>query len=376
MGTPMAPTYAHLVMGYFEILLFSQCTTIFSSRITDDIIKNYFRYLDDIFIIWKTEFGDFNIFFNLISSIHSDFKFTLTHNEHKLNFLDISVIKLGSIIHTDIYYKETDSKMYLHFYSNHPRHIKRNIPYCLANRICRIVSDPKILEFRLHELYINLHDLKYPKNLILDAINKAKINQFTVKEASSNQSVQPFVFDYNSKFLDLYNTHINPILRHINNSCFYNNPLHFVKSLRQPNSLMKILNSNTYYSVKTCDYKKCKTCTSIIPSKSFIKINNTHLYFNYNMNCRTSNVIYILICKKCNKYYVGETSLQLNLRINLHRQHINHTHYSILNVSNHLRECNLGFNVVPIFKLFVNSTYIRKNLENYFINILNPELNR
>ena len=36
---------------------------------------------------------------------------------------------------TDINYKITDTEQHLHNQSNHPRHIKRNIPHNLARRI-------------------------------------------------------------------------------------------------------------------------------------------------------------------------------------------------------------------------------------------------
>ena len=148
-----------------------------------------------------------------------------------------------------------------------------------------------------------------------------------------------------------------------------------MKCLRQPNSLFNVLNKSYNFSVEPCNLKRCKCCKSIIPKKDYLDVNGQYIYFNNHMNCTTDNVIYILFCNKCNHFYIGETSLALNLRINLHRQHINNPIYSILHVSNHLRHCSLGFSVIPIYKVPYNSNYLRKHLENYFISYLKPQLN-
>ena len=93
------------------------------------------------------------------------------------------------------------------------------------------------------------------------------------------------------------------------------------------------------------------------------------------MCCTTKNLIYILFCNNCNKFYVGETSMALNLRINLHRNHITNNNYGHLPVSTHIKTCNKLFSVIPIFKLHTNSDYIRKKMEDNFIFLLKPELN-
>ena len=41
-----------------------------------------------------------------------------------------------------------------------------------------------------------------------------------------------------------------------------------------------------------------------------------------NATCTSSNLIYIIICKKCKLYYIGETSNTLNARISQHLNHI------------------------------------------------------
>ena len=88
--------------------------------------------------------------------IYSDIDFTIEKSERQLSFLDILLIKDGTRLNTDIYFKVTDTKQYLNFYSCHPRHTKKSIPYNLARRICTIMSDEKLKDRRLSELFQSL----------------------------------------------------------------------------------------------------------------------------------------------------------------------------------------------------------------------------
>ena len=75
-------------------------------------------------------------------------------------------------IETDIYYKETDSKQYLLFYSCHPRHTKINIPYNLARRLRTIISEEKVLEKRMRELMSFLSKQNYPEQIIEHSVQQ------------------------------------------------------------------------------------------------------------------------------------------------------------------------------------------------------------
>lgn len=94
------------------------------------------------------------------------------------------------------------------------------------------------------------------------------------------------------------------------------------------------------------------------------------------MNCRSKNLIYLIICDNCSQFYVGETSIALNLRVNLHRNHINNENYGFLNVSLHIRNCGKSFKIIPFYKIPDSySTFLRRKMEWFFIKMLLPELN-
>ena len=77
-------------------------------------------------------------------------------------------------IETDIFYKETNAHRYLHFQSAYPHKIKGNIPFTLAQRITRIVSNENRRQQRLSELAHFLKKCNFPENLITKNTERAK----------------------------------------------------------------------------------------------------------------------------------------------------------------------------------------------------------
>ena len=81
--------------------------------------------------------------------------------------------KSGTKIWMDIYNKPTDSKWYVLFTSNYPRHCLTNILFSLARRICTIVENESVKEKRIKEIKKALIEQKYPKSLIEASILRA-----------------------------------------------------------------------------------------------------------------------------------------------------------------------------------------------------------
>ena len=130
--------------------------------------------MDDCYINWV--FGEeyLNEFHKLLNSLNSNIKFTTEYNTGQITFLDVLIKKDQDRLLTDTNYKITDTKQHLDYSSNHPRQIKRNIPYNLARRICTIVDTDYDKEKRLQELSDRLSKRGYPKDLINNGTTKAK----------------------------------------------------------------------------------------------------------------------------------------------------------------------------------------------------------
>jgi hypothetical protein len=84
-------------------------------------ILDYYRYVDDILIIYGEQetniintLGDFN-------TIHPKLKFTIQQQTHnKLNYLDLTVTKIQNSLNFERYRKPTTTNLILHNTSCHP----------------------------------------------------------------------------------------------------------------------------------------------------------------------------------------------------------------------------------------------------------------
>lgn len=388
MGTKFAPNYATLVLGYLEIKFYEKLKNRFTDTIAEKVKTNFLRYLDDIFFIWDKNDGNVIEVRNLLNSLDSQLSFTCDQIGSRVTFLDVVVISENSEITTDIYYKPTDTKRYLNYHSNHPRHVKNNIPYNLARRICSIVVRPNLLSLRLAELKQNLVRCNYPAKLVEVGINKAlsiPLNEIrAAKEIESNETELPFITTYNPNYSNNFGAAKNVVefLKECPGLEPVFNKTEVIKSNRQPPNLKNILtkarlHTSENYTVTKCGDKRCKLCTEIIEGCSFNFEKNYSFRVNCNMNCSTLNCIYVIRCAGCSKLYIGETN-NFRLRTNLHRDHV--TNNRGLHVSKHIYECtklkSKKFDIMPFYKVKRDCESLRKQKETYFINKFKPDLNK
>ena len=327
--------------------------------------------------------------------MHPNIKFTMECSDKELPFLDILIKKEKTSIITDIYHKTTDTKQYLHFKSAHERHIKTNLPYCLARRVCAIVSDENLRLLRLEELKISLLQRGYPELLINDGILKAlnlSIEELRTPKQKINDEheIIAFVSTHNKNNAELFPIIHNslPMLRQDKKLDEMFGKHKIIKSKRQPKNLKHILTSAKYVStqnatekflVSKCTDKRCGTCPHLLEGSNFKFDNGKIFELKSNFNCNSKNVIYAILCPTCQKTYIGQTS-NLRNRVTLHKQHNRDSKYRCLFVNQHLADCGKGdFRISPIYQLYPKSGNITAQLEKkerYFIDKYNPSLNR
>ena len=85
------------------------------------------------------------------------------------------------------------------------------------------------------------------------------------------------------------------------------------------------LNGRVFYTFKKCGKSSCKVkCVDnelILPSNNFrctVNSRNFVVLTDSNLDCTTSNVVYLVTCRVCGIQYVGETSRPANVRWNEH----------------------------------------------------------
>ena len=165
MGNVTAPSLANLFMGFLEQNLLSKCAK-------KPLV--WFRYIDDIFLIWTHSEDELDDFFKFCNTYNPDIKFDPTPPGKSIPFLDVNVITENGKLVFNLYTKPTDSHLYLRWSSCHLIHTKRNLPYSLSLRIRRICT--KISDFEKHAKELKLYLLArgYKLKNIKDSINKAR----------------------------------------------------------------------------------------------------------------------------------------------------------------------------------------------------------
>ena len=385
MGTRMAPSYANLFMGKFE-----------QQAIDNSSLKPFiwWRFIDDIFMIWTHGEEHLKTFIGYLNSIHPSIEFTHEYSNslrQTLPFLDVQVHLINNHIQTDLHTKPTDKHQYLLKTSCHPNHTKRAIPFSLFLRIRRICSTETFFDQRSRELIEYLTKRGYSRtSLQRDANRVRSIPRHATLQPQEPKSAKtdrtPFVTSFNPalpKISSVVNKYTTLLQATANCKKAFPNPP--VIAYRRNASLRDLLvhstlsheNSSSQQpaGIKKCNHPRCLTC-------SFLQEGQTnYTFFTTNENrkitdsisCHSKNLIYMIECTKCHLQYIGETKRQLNERFGEHRRSIlNHHQLSITTpVSLHFNQAGHSINdvhLIPIELIRSKRDSIRKAREAHLIN--------
>jgi hypothetical protein len=317
------------------------------------------RLIDDIFGIWSGNEQELENWVTFLNNSHDTIKFTLEHSRQNIPFLDTMVYIENNKVKTKLYKKPTDNKQYLHYNSEHPMHVKNSIPYAQALRYRRIIEDDSILHEELEKLKENFTSRLYPDIIVDTAIakvlklNRSEIIRYKPKTASTF-NFTPFVLTFNNALVFNKNNSIYKVVSDSWKELLAMSPeLNF---LREPKIVFKrcstignLLVSSVFppkrwdakkqnltpltnsinsiscvhYS-KPCRSKRCFTCDCIQSDTAFCSTSNGQRFsLACDVNCGSTNIVYLITCSKCKLQYVGETSQQLRERMTGHRSCIN-----------------------------------------------------
>lgn len=298
------------------------------------------------------------------------------------------VTKNNDTISTDIYYKATDTHQYLDFRSCHPSHTKRNIPFCLARRICTIVNDVEKRNQRLCELSEFLKRQNYPGTLVQQSIERAKAIPLAELRSTTRREndtdIIPFVSTHNPcnpNMYEIIRTSL-PLLRQ-NEELKTLFPVESIlKSKRQPKNLKRILTRARFgkvkpFSVKKCEDKRCGICKNLHVGEKLELTNGSTITPNRDLSCDSENLIYCVLCKGCNKCYIGQTGNSLRQRFTVHRQQIRDPNTRMIDLSEHLEICanSTNYSIFPFYKVAKPIKSLRLAKEAHFIGLFKPGLN-
>ena len=344
-----------------------------------------FYFLFYISLIWLFLF----IFLLFVSKLfHIYIYITLNYIIKEIPFIDVLVKNQNGKIETDIFYKETDSRQYLLFYSCHPRHTKVNIPYNLARRIRTI--DDTTLNNRMEELKCFLNKQKCPEQVIDYGVKRAMAldkNDLRKIKPKTTQNIIHFVSTHNPKDPQMFNVIREnlPILEEDDIMRRLLSNYKLIKSKRQPYNLKRLLTkakfqSNGSLEVRRCNKPTCGLCIHLLEG-STIQFNcGINFKVHENMSCNVSNVIYAMKCRGCGEEYIRETGGLLRRRVTVHNQQIRDPRTRTLKVSEQIDICantlTPKYQIFPFYKMYSESISLRRAKERYFIDTLKPKLNR
>ena len=323
MGTKMAPNYANLFMGQLE------------EQILNDAPlkpKVWWRFIDDIFVVWPHGTTTLQTFFNFINEIHDSIKFTYEFSATEIHFLDVTVRLNKDQYSTSIYRKPTDSHSYLRFNSCHPTHCRKSIPYSQAIRLRRICSDHTDFLNQTTVLRSDLINCGYPSNIINKAIrlatekDRATLLTYRIKDTVDTMNLittynpsSPITMKEIKKNWGLLKHHKETI--HIYRkrpSITYRRPKNLRDFLVHPD----IMRPPRIIGSKPCQ-SPCVTCP-FMDTTDIFQSSSTRITYHIkqDINCQSYNLVYLIQCSKCKIQYVGQSSQTLNKRIIQHRSDI------------------------------------------------------
>ncbi|CAL8084913.1 unnamed protein product [Orchesella dallaii] len=142
-------------------------------NLKSEFVKFLRRFIDDIFMIvditdLETSIPEWlDSFFK-----HNFLKFTYEYSERQISFLDLNInLDENNKISTSIYRKPMSKHEFLHFSSNHPKHLLKSLPYSSGLRVIRSCSDNETKNKEL-ELLMSKFSLRGYPNTILKPIKQ------------------------------------------------------------------------------------------------------------------------------------------------------------------------------------------------------------
>ena len=386
MGTTFAVVGSNLVIGFLEVKMFVKLPDLYPRDFVDIFIRNYFRFLDDLFHKWLEQF-DIQPFQQILDGMDRDLKFILDNMSAKNNFLDVKMkINEDNELMLDVYYKATNSFGYLRFTSCHPFHTRKNIATSLAKRIVRIVSHNR--GERIDHLTQNLRLRNYPKRIVDEALAKV----FQPQRHPDKEEIIVFTHTHNPNHIFdrklVTDCLEGPMSRSLQKSFGKTKTL---VTTRQPPNLRKMLVRARFDAepisrpLRLNGLFPCGNCVFcrkgyIQPTQEVVlrRKGKTMVWkYNRHFSCDSKNILYFLTNKWDDEFYLGKAKI-LRQRTSKHKSDVeNPKNSNCKECTNHLREVsNLEepyFNIYPFF--YVPEPHLRDFMEHRFIRRYKPTLN-
>ena len=233
----------------------------------------------------------------------------------KINFLDVTVMKKGNQLVTDLYVKLTDTHQYLHDSSCHVSHWIKSIPLSQALRLNRTFSEVAFFDKQCNELEVWLKENGYSDKLVRGTILKtrkfSRSKVLNIRKRVGNKNRFVFNITYHPVFSKLKNVLSETYLRLIPNredgKVFEKIP---ITGCRRAKSLKDILVRVKVAPLekkkgccRSCGCTRCKIFKHVVTTETFRSFSTQKEYCIKpdNLNSNSNNVVYLFSCKPCSE---------------------------------------------------------------------------
>lgn len=311
MGKRFAPAYANIFMAQWEEEALSQC---------NQKPAHYVRYLDDIWGIWTGTAMEFDRFVKELNSVNPSIQLKSELKKDSIDFLDTTVFKGPEYSDTctldvKVFFKKTDTHALLHRESFHPRHTFKGIVKSQLLRFKRICTRPHDFMNAVQILFRALRKRGYSRSFLRHCF---KIFQGTGEKIQGDLLPLITTFSTNSKW-------VNKDLKENFNTVLGILP-HFrvISAYRKNRNLSDWLVRAKLPSTEKLARTSPKKLESQFLRLKYIRNAKSgkivQIKQGFSVNSR--NCVYVLLCAKCGKIYIGETKNDLSTRMYQHRYNI------------------------------------------------------
>ena len=337
MGNPIAPQLAIIYMHYIETQIQSKVKGII----------HWYRYIDDIFIVWDNSETTDNIIRNA-NSINSAIQFTIEkpNDEGKLAFLDAEIFIEESRFTYRLFCKPIYSGATVSWSSDCPFSLKVNILINEFIRARRRSSSDNLANYSYSLVKKRFLLNGYPKHIISMCFRRFKNKNNGRITRSSNTTVKFLRFPFTDESLK---RKANSLIRRTNlqdqvRLWFDNGPA--LRSLLKPPKEKPQCKLN------------CQIC--ILHSKG------------YSNQCQIKNTVYHIECSFCKKIYIGETYRQTYERMMEHKNPNNKKDSVVQHFDSYHPTSDISFNW-KLIQTNITNTRKRRFLESIYIHRVPPE---
>ena len=322
------------------------------------------RLRDDIYMAWTGTVEQLLEFMTWLNGIHPDLVFTYDYSTEGVEFLDTFVYAVGSVVHTRLYSKPSDTHCYLIPTSCHRTHVLKNIPYGVARRVRQNSSEDTQFLAQRRLSTQHLLDRGYHPDLICSAFDKfsdvaARKDLYSLKDKSDKATgMIPMVMDHNPALPNMgsiihkhkHILQLDPGLAGlIPSDCVF-------VSYRKNKTIGDMLVHNRFRSSEGRDQvvenvenlhpvvelapgdvaqvdddvgcfacEKCYVCRNkfLTPCSQFTSYHSEQIfYITKKLTCQSTNIIYLMECNTCKRSTVGYATTTLPLRFSNYKCHI------------------------------------------------------